>query len=177
MGDFNNRNPEAMIYGFVFSDTAASTFGTASGTNLDAVNTTLGFDFKCVCTNPAGEIFSRALVNVTDNGILAEDFGGISGGLANGVEVFAEDTDGSVLLDYLNGETIKTNGDWTFLAGVDVARDTEGAGDDRLIVRWTLEKAGRPQLFKQGQALVFRVNDNISSITRLKIMIQGYNAI
>ena len=80
-------------------------------------------------------LISRCIIHIQDAGILPSKFGGINA-LTNGLKIQAIDDDGtSVLKDFLDGTTIKENGEFSHLAGVGTEIDA-GAGDDSLSVLW-----------------------------------------
>ena len=82
---------------------------------------------------------------------------------------FSCDREGKVNVDLLDGQTVKTNLNLAWLAGFDVLTDTA------VLVRWTLERAGKQLLLRPGDFIELVVQDNLSSITAFSIMIQGYN--
>jgi hypothetical protein len=118
-------------------------------------------------------LISRLNIQMQASGILPTDFGGISGGLANGLLISARDTNGASLMDFLDGSTIKNNAEFILLAGTDVDRETAGPGDDFLGVRWTIDKAGAKMEVKQGQSIRFTVQDDLSTITDFRVKAQG----
>jgi hypothetical protein len=80
----------------------------------------------------------RVNFEIVDGSITPTKFAGLTA-LTNGVLVRIVDSDDNVLKDFLDGETIKQNSDWSLLAGSDVPI-TAAAGDDELPIRWTVSK-------------------------------------
>lgn len=151
-------------------------FSTLTSNGTDSMNTsgqTSAVTFSYSSTNPV--MLHRAIVQIVDKGMNVTDFGGISGGLANGMEVCVTDSDSTVLLDYTAGLPIKINSDWVRLAGVDVDRDSNtGAGDDGFSVRWTIAKSGVPLMLGSGQSFNFVVNDSLTALTQFHVIVQGH---
>ena len=115
----------------------------------------------------------RCLIELIDGSIDPKDFGGIASGITNGLTVKTHDAGGAETLDFLAGLTIKTNGEFALLAGVDVAYIT-GAGDDNLYVRWTLIKDhGAPIRLDPGASLRVIVADDLVAITTLRWVVKG----
>ena len=74
--------------------------------------------------------------------------------------------------DFLDGETIKTNADFTFLAGVDNKVDA-GVANAARYVRWTIAKAGQALLLRGGEGIGMVVQDDLSGMVDFKILVQG----
>jgi hypothetical protein len=97
--------------------------------------------------------------------------------LTNGLKIEVIDTDGStVLLDFLAGTTIKENRDLVLLAGPDVVSDFANANNRHVFIRWTIARAfdGEPLLLSDNQHIQITVQDNISTVTEIWAMVQGY---
>jgi hypothetical protein len=130
-------------------------------------------------TVPAGKNFYLQRVNfvIVDGSITPAKFGGLSA-LTNGLKIQVLSSAGAEVIDFTDGQNIKTNSDFALLAGVDsIIRPA--AGDDMFPVRWTIDKAGDLKAekgnFIMGPLSVFRitVQDDLSGITLFKAMIQG----
>lgn len=118
--------------------------------------------------------WARMVVQVVDAGVDVGDFGGISGGLLNGCLLKIHDADDSILLDCMDGETIKINGDWAHLAAIDVKAETStGVALDQFTVRWTVEKNGAAMALTQGQHISFTTQDDLSSLSHMHILVHG----
>ncbi len=138
---------------------------------VDGSSTAVTFDYTC----PAGK---RALIHrinffIVDNAMQYGRFGGLTAGLTNGLLIKAHDADDAVLLDFLNGETIQTNEDFTTLSGVDAIIEPT-AGDDYLPIRWTIAKSGAELHLQPGQYIRLTVQDNLTGLTKFEAMVQGY---
>ena len=114
----------------------------------------------------------RINFQITDAGVDPKDFGGITGSLTTGCSVMVLDSDGTVLKDFTAGRPIVKNGDWGRLAGVDVDRDS-GAGDDQLLIRWTIAKAGGPLMLHNQEQVVLGIHDDLTGLTEFFGMVQG----
>jgi hypothetical protein len=130
---------------------------------------------------------SRVNLMILDGGIQPERFGGLLGGLANGLLIEVYDEDDVLRLDLLDGLTIKRNAHFTWLSGTD-APVIAGVGDDKLPVRWSLHKAfvggfqegADPSsstrdglLLPAGWNLRFTVQDDLSALTEFYAFGQG----
>ena len=119
--------------------------------NVDGSVTPVPFRF----TVPDNRSASIYVCNtyILDSGLRADRYGGIVGGLANGCLCRALGSDGStVLIDYMDGEALQLNYDFAALAGVDIVL-SDTPGDDALVVRWDLARAGGPTLLGPGEIL------------------------
>lgn len=102
------------------------------------------------------------------------NFAGIEGGLANGCLLQIVDSDGiSVLLDFNDGVPIKSNDQFSKLAGVDSVAVDVGDGDDWFPIRFTIHKAGKKMRLTEGQRGRWTNRDNLQSIKRFQLMVQG----
>lgn len=128
---------------------------------------------------PDGRTFKWSRVNfiLVDGSINPGDFGGIASGLTNGClfEIIASDGV-TQILDLLDTQPIKTNADFSPLAGSDV-QISELAGDDQLPIRFTVAKAGGLMQLTQGQIIRWTVRDNLSPLTKFRAMVQGYYSV
>lgn len=117
--------------------------------------------------------YHLARVNMLMKGesIRMNTFGNITGGLVNGIKVQLHGVHGEFLTDLMDGRTVKTNSDFSFLAGVDVVA-TKQAGDDLLQVRWTLAKAGKA-FMHSGESLRFIIQDSLHQLTEWRALAQG----
>ena len=103
-------------------------------------------------------------------------FGGRAS-LETGIKLITIDTSvgttpGVETFDFCDDETIKTNADFSLLAGVNVELDSAPA-DDARYVRWTIEKAGHPLLLKGGEGISMVVQDDLSVMDDFRVLIQG----
>jgi hypothetical protein len=125
---------------------------------------------------PAGRTFRLVRANwfLTDGSIGPNAFGGIGGGLTNGCLFQIVDSNGTdVLLDFNDGVPVKTNDQFTKLAGTDTVA-TFAAGDDWLPIRFTIVKAGKQMELTAGQRVRWTNRDDLSPLTRFQMMLQGY---
>lgn len=125
---------------------------------------------------PEGQTVDLARLNFIFTGwgaIHPNNFAGIEGGLQLGCLLQIVDSDGIVLLDFNDGVPIATNDHFAKLAGVDSVALDVGNGDDWFPVRFTIQKAGKKMRLTEGQQVRWSNRDNLKSITRFQIMVQG----
>lgn len=120
---------------------------------------------------------TRILFSIRDNGASGPDeFGAITNGITNGITLKTLDSGDVVTHDFLDGETIKTNGGFAEFS-YDVENLGRGlSGDDIYAVRWTFGAAGEPLTFEpgSGQRLAIEVSDDLSSLVWFRVLVQGF---
>lgn len=89
--------------------------------------------------------------------------------LSTGCSMGFLDTDDSVLLDPLDGETIKRNEDWGMLAGAQLKFETSALY--AVVVEWVLP---RPIELAAAQKFKFTVADSLSALSDFRCQLQGY---
>jgi hypothetical protein len=139
--------------------------------NINGSVTPAVYEVRC----PATAKWKLVRVNfmLLDTGIIPSNFGGVAA-LTNGLTIKVVDASDVVLLDFMEGETIKQNADFTYLAGVDApVLDTLGGNPDMLPIRWTIAKAGNSILLHGGDAIQITVPDDLSTMNDFRAMIQG----
>ena len=104
-------------------------------------------------------------------------FGGLAA-LTNGVKIQVIDNDAgdTVLIDFLDGKTIKLNDQFDWLSGVDVViPDTVTAPN--VPIRWTLQKdlGGDYLELTAGQRFRITVQDDLSGLTEWRTMAKGFS--
>jgi hypothetical protein len=145
--------------------------------NVNGASTPVNFDV----TPPAGDLsrctIRRLCVAILATAIRPEWFGSVDVRTAGvGLRMVVVDADDNEVLDFLDGQTIKSNAEWPLLAGVDNPTTAPvGAGDDSFAVRWTLSNAldGKPLTLRPGERLRAIVADNLTGLTLFRIMAQG----
>lgn len=126
--------------------------------------------------SPSGRvaIVYRVILYIEDNAnFRVQDYGGISGGLTNGILLGVYDSDDVILLDLTDGLPIKTNGSWSRLC-YDVNHLNYGSGNEVLTGRWTFEKSGRGLLLRDGDQLKVTIQDDLTGLVHHTFMVQGY---
>ena len=149
---------------------------TAAARDLSAVSASAATPVLYDYTVPAGKTAVLARINLflTDAGQDMLKFGGVSA-RTNGLKVYTKDAAGATITNFTTDTTIKKNADWALFAGPDGATtDVLGAGDDTLVVRWTLEKSGRPISLDAGESFIVQVQDDLTSVTEFRAQVQGY---
>ena len=142
--------------------------GTVSDANVDASASAQNFDY----TATSRFTLQRLNFVMVDGGAGYGEFGGLGAALTNGLK-FQVLSGSTVLEDFGTDDVpIKTNEDFGALAGVDNIIHP-AAGDDSHPVRWTIAKAGKPMLIEKDQIIRMIVNDDLSDLSKFRVMIQG----
>ena len=152
--------------GFIFSFLRAN--GSTS-LNTDAAGSAVTYSYTVPSTRSAH--IARCNMVLFD----ADQYPGRFGdqeSLTTGCKFVTIGTDGAQAFDFLDGETIKTNADFTFLAGVDNKVDA-GVANAARYVRWTIAKAGQALLLRGGEGIGMVVQDDLSDMVDFKILVQG----
>lgn len=160
--------PSRFIYAFLRNTTTGGSFDL----NVNATSTALqNFFFEV----PTDKIFQLMRVNILilDAGIRPSKFGA-EAALTNGIVIETVGTDNSATtLDFCDGDTIKRNAEFVYLAGVDNII-LDAAADDSLSVRITVDgSTGLPCELKAGQRFQFGIQDDLSGLAQFRVMIQG----
>ncbi len=138
------------------------------------VNSVENFDY----TVPSNKIAAihRISFALQDGGMSMEDFGGRSV-LPNGVRIVATDSSEVETIDFTNSLAITTNNQFALLAGTDVIV-IASPGEDSMIIRWSIFKAGGSLELQAGEKFRVVVQDSLAAITSFRGMVQGviYNA-
>lgn len=128
---------------------------------------------------PAITTFKFARINfvLTDNApgtLEPEDFAGIVGGLPNGCLFQIIDGNGTTILQEFDTADvpIRTNDDFTPLAGVD-AQVTARGSNDQLPIRLSIFKAGAAMKLTARMIIRWINRDDLSSIIKFRAMVQG----
>lgn len=124
-------------------------------------------------TVPADKAFLLTRLNlvIEDNSVDPSNFGGIAE-LTTGVEIVVHNTAHDVLADFTDGFPIKTNKEFGIMAGTDSVIQT-GVGDDALLVRFSMNKAGAIMILEAGDHVEMTINDDLSSVSKFYGMVQG----
>lgn len=125
-------------------------------------------------TVPAGCELSlhRMIFYLQDSGSI--DSGGYANGVAltNGLEVNIFDHSSNIVLDLLDGETIRQNINWNQYA-FDLRNDNFASGDESLTIRWTFSNSGLPLMLKENESFGITVRDNLLFVSAQRANIQG----
>jgi hypothetical protein len=115
----------------------------------------------------------RMLVYVEDNGTFDSDKYGNGLVLTTGVGVAIKTAADVIRLDLLDGEPIKTIGEWAAMC-YDVDHQDYGVGNEYAAVRWTFARAGKPLRIRRGERLVVTINDDLSTLVAHWFQVQGH---
>lgn len=148
-----------------------------SNINMHDIDVTSGTPerFSYTCQSGCNAKLTRCCIDLLDNDILPVNFGGLAS-LTTGIAIrhYAADNI-AVIRDFMDGQTIKKNSDWAFLAGTDAVPTVwpPGTGDHNLPIRWTFEKSGSPLFLCDGESFAFDLQDSTTGITDFRAMVQG----
>lgn len=122
-------------------------------------------------------VVERLIIQIQDTaGFRAERYAGLSAALTNGIQLgMFSDADDSLVTDFLDGHAITTNAGWGHYS-YDVDVKSWGAGEEFLLCRWTLSRAGTQLLLTAGdtESLGIKVRDNLSGLTEHSVVAQGF---
>jgi len=100
-------------------------------------------------------------------------FGALSA-LTNGCKIELVDDTDTVVHDYMDGLTVKTSGDFGFLAGPDVAGIETSKTVDVQIIRWTLAKGtSDPNQLQPTGRIRITIQDDLTGINEFRAMLQA----
>ena len=153
----------------------ADTLGTGAGTSNAVGDYSGGGAEEFYIQAQSGESLDlhRVLIYIEDSGAFRADHYGVLGNaLANGIEVEKQSSTGTVIESLTNGLPIKTNASWGRLS-YDLNFVSFGAGNNYVMCRWTFAKAGHHLTLRNGEKLVFKLNDNFTGIVQHTFNIQG----
>jgi len=125
----------------------------------------------------AAQVFrlARMIVSIEDtSGMAARDYGNITNGLTNGVQV-RNQNDSGTLVDLTDGLPVQDNSSWGQFC-YDVDLKTWSTGNELLVVRWTFSKFGQFVRLNgaNNERLEVVLNDNLSGLVRHYFLVQGY---
>lgn len=111
-------------------------------------------------------------VIIADKSIDAGDFGGISGGLTNGIQLNVQADASKVVCDLGAGIKIKKNWDWAHICGMDWNIDRTDIMNI-LTARLSLSGNFFATVLKAGQAICLTVCDDLTSLNRFEATVHG----
>ena len=117
-------------------------------------------------TSKGGVDIHRVNFEVIATGaITATGFGAGSSELAAGIKVQVLDAASSQVHDFLDGQTITSNMNWTVLAGTDMLSQSASSALAASVqpIRWTIAKSGAALHLPQGHRLAVTIQDDVSS--------------
>jgi len=118
---------------------------------------------------------SRMLVSIEDtNGMSASDYGNITSGLTNGIQVRKQDDSGTIS-DLTDGLPVQSNAAWGSFC-YDVELKAWSTGNELLVVRWTFTKSGQFIRLNgsNNERLEVVLNDNLTGLIGHYFLVQGY---
>lgn len=125
---------------------------------------------------PAGKraIVERILVTALGPVIRPDTFVDIPA-ITNGLTIDILDADDNVLLDFLDGEPLRTNFHWAMLCGNDMPMlGVSGNALDMMPVRWTLGKSGWSTEMYAGEKFSVGIHDDLTTVNYFEMFIQGH---
>lgn len=162
------RNPEDFVYQKLVNPLDADPT-TNTQLTVDGSVTPVVFEYS-----QASEWFlSRMDFSITDAGIRANGFAGINNPLTNGLLVQVIDSDGATIVkDFHDDSGIERTAEFGTIAGTDV-NITATAGDDMLLVRFSIFRAGGVMRIPSNNIIRVTVRDDLTSLTRFSVQVQG----
>ena len=110
------------------------------------------------------------LIEDNNNTIQMERYGGIPGGLTNGIRIFIN----SGGKTYIEDTPILTNSDWANLC-YDTDIEIIGAGNDTFTIRWSFNRGNINGLrLDNGDSFGLELSDNFTGLIKHRCYIQGY---
>ena len=161
--------PRASELIFKFLRNAASSIDM----NVDGSSTSVEFYWQ-VPTGRAVEIMRITIVMI-DAAMGYTEFGGFASVLTNGLKVEVKDANNTTLIDFFDGETIKSNEDFDTLSGGNSIIHP-AAGDDALDVRWMISRAipgTRGLTMDSGDKISVTVQDDLTGLVKFHWLVQG----
>lgn len=120
-------------------------------------------------------ILERMLVGIEDDAkFAAEKYGGIAA-LSNGILITVKDSGDNVVHTFTPKAITKT-WEWGLISGSDVTPSDYTTGNDRVLIRWTFSKAGRPLVIDgvKGDYLSVNVQDDLTALVSQIMQVQGF---
>ncbi len=152
-----------------------ATFGGEAQVRADYSSSPADFIIECPEPYSSLEVF-RVIVFLEDiKPLMLDNYGSsIAGGLTNGITVLVAGDPGTIV-DLTDGHPIKTNADWGKVAYDMNMKDWFPSGNQIMVARWTFAKAGEPLILHRphNDKLVFRVNDDMSTLIQHTFLVQG----
>lgn len=121
-------------------------------------------DFKILCPPGVTYEINQASVLIRDTGTLDTDKYGNGIALTNGFSIVtSRPTRAPVEINYTVQHPILTNGSWAAYTS-DIKHFTFGSGSQILSITYHFRQEGRPIKLGEGEAFIFRVNDNLAGL-------------
>lgn len=163
-------NKDKGLFGSVYKFLRLGGDGTINMTGAHSLGTPGLYQYKPTEL----EVIQRIVVQVRDNATLAaEKYGGLAE-LTNGIMLELKDSEGTTILDLLDGRNINSLADWGGYC-YDVNPSAWGNGDNFAQIRWTFGKSGQPLRIdgQTGEYLQLTVQDDLSALVGHTAMLQG----
>ncbi len=160
-----------------FAERALTLDGTASGTSEMAgvfSPGSPGIFFIQPASSENMYIYRFSLV-IEDTVIGMNRFGGISGGLTNGVRIISR-INTTETLDILNGRTLQTNVDIAHLSPIGFKVEEVGSGEDAVLLELDLGQTGGPNelIGAEFENIAVIIQDDLSALVNMEITASGY---
>jgi hypothetical protein len=142
--------------------------GGSSDLNVDGSSTPVDFTLS----PPSGKIYHihKVLIGIEDTSINHDKFGGITGGLTNGI-LFKVKENGTER-DLIPVALKKNAGFYVVAFDVTISSSTT----DILVARWDFSDSGTTLKLQDSTSdyLKLTVQDDLTTITQFKVLVQGY---
>lgn len=161
----DNVSPYRHVYKYLRLDGVGGT----KDANVDGSSTEKVFLWEC---DQQHVELARMMGLVVDTGSFDANLYGNGISLTNGILLRHVDSDGEVIEDFFDGETIKTNSDWKGKC-LDWVHHDIGQGDETAGFRWTFTEAGEPLYVAMGERIELTVRDNLEGLNGHEFHLQG----
>lgn len=159
------RRPDDMILKYLRVD------GTGSvEMAVDGSATPVNFDL--ICPGPCR--LHLMTIFIQDQGIKADEFGGLGSALTNGLLIEVRDDKDNLLLDPTDGTPIKANAAFSSLTGSDlVFQDAAGMSQDLFTALWIINATGAGLWMDKNWLIRFVVRDDLTSLNFFRCFVHG----
>lgn len=138
--------------------------------NVNGSVTPVNFDINGEATGPV-EIYHIVLA-ITDASITTTAFGGIVGGITNGITMKFFDSNGVVLFDPFDGASVKNNRGFLAPSGGETLAEP-ASGDDFLIIPFDFAAEGGAILLDPTDYIRITISDDITGLSFFRAMAHG----
>lgn len=121
-------------------------------------------------------VVARLIVEIEDTtGSSVDDYGNITNGLSNGIELKHYNANDVVISDLTSGVPVTNNGSWAGHS-YDGRLVTWGAGNELILTRWSFFNSGVPGIFLwPGDYLAIEMNDDLQGLISHRFLVQGHD--
>lgn len=119
------------------------------------------------------ELYSL-LITISDNATFNQgDYGGIVGGLTNGVKLFIYNANLGLTIPLLGGNAVKKNYEWITLTHDTILTTFSGTAQTLMVNFDMIQDYGQPIHMEPGDKFIVRVNDDLTTLVSHTFGIRG----